>query len=114
MQYASIHNALRDVDLALSSDYTTLDAPEDLTAKCRYRRAKLLCMFARYQEAQADMDNFDQLRSRLALQAPEDEHHWKSEITAGLQAAEGSERWCKDMLMRAVDVGILKSLSDLV
>jgi hypothetical protein len=101
--FGDIHSARCDINLALSPPYTTEDSPTGLTTKCLFRRAKLLCMFARYDEALSDYERMTKLRSgpnngELECEA------LREAIYEGLQAPEGSERRRKDELMRAVDV----------
>jgi hypothetical protein len=52
--YSDIYEALRDLNYAISPQ----NSPKTLTAKCHYRRAKLLWTFARYDEAHADYHEF--------------------------------------------------------
>jgi hypothetical protein len=56
--YSDIHEALRDLNYAISPQYTNQNSPKTLTAKCHYHRAKLLWTFARYDEAHADYHEF--------------------------------------------------------
>ena len=64
--YGVIHEALRDLDNALLSQYTSPNSPKTLTAKCYYRRAKLLYTMARYDEAQADYGMFANIMGEIA------------------------------------------------
>jgi hypothetical protein len=102
--YGVIHEALRDLDRALSSQFTKQDSPKAMTAKCHYRRAKLLCVFARYDEVRAEYKAFVNLAGGSTM----DVMQLKEEIDRGAEAREGSDRWLKDQLMRAVDVRVIQ------
>lgn len=63
MLHDDVYNALQDCDLVLSSTYTTSDAPEHLTAKYHFRRARLRLKVTLYEEALEDYEAFNQLRA---------------------------------------------------
>jgi hypothetical protein len=100
--YGNIHTALRDVNLALSPEYTLADSPKGLTTKCHYRRAKLLCKFAKYSEARSDFDDYQRLCIEVGIAAEQSD--LLIQIEEGLNAPEGSRRRQKDELLEAVDV----------
>jgi hypothetical protein len=56
-----IHTALRDINLALSSQYTVPDSPKALTAKGYFYRAKILHRFVKYSDARLDFDEYERL-----------------------------------------------------
>ena len=101
--YGVIHEALRDLDHALSPQYTTQDSPKTLTAKCRYRRAKLLCTMARYDEAQADYGNFANIMGEIGAEISGEELKLKKDLDCRA-AGDDSEHRQRDELMRAIDV----------
>jgi len=100
--YGNIHTALRDINLALSPEYTLAASPKGLTTKCHYRRAKLLCKFAKYSEARSDFEDCERLRiGGVGITA--EQSNLLVQIEEGLNAPVGSRRQQKDELLRAVD-----------
>ena len=102
--YGDIHDALRDINSALSSRFTNQESAKNMTLKCYYRRAKLLCTMARYEESRADYAEFMRYMGELGVELSQDEVQLKEAIEHGATATEGSKRRQKDELMRAVDV----------
>jgi hypothetical protein len=77
--------------------------------KCRFRRAKLFCMFARYKEALSDFEEFAKLRRETnSIERPE-EIGLKKDIDEFVRSVGGRDRQRKDELMRAVDVCLFVS-----
>jgi hypothetical protein len=102
--YGNIHMALRDINLALSPEYTLSDSPKGLTAKCHFRRAKLLCKFAKYSEARSDFEECERHRIEGGVEITTEQSNLLTQIDEGLNAPEDSKRRRKDELLRAVDV----------
>jgi hypothetical protein len=102
--FGDIHTALRDVNLALSQQYTVSGSPKGVTMKCYFRRAKLFCMFARYREARSDYEEFEKLRVEMGIAVTTEGETLKKDIDEGVRAVGGRDRQRKDELMRAVDV----------
>jgi hypothetical protein len=102
--YGVILEALRDVNDALSPQYTNQDSPKLLTAKCRYRRAKLLCTMARYDEAQADYAAFTSIMGEIGVEISGGELEFKSDLNSRANAGDESEDRRRGELMRAIDV----------
>lgn len=103
LRAGDIYAALQDANLALSSQYTLPDSPKDITIKCLFRRAKVLYMFARYDEALLDYQELVKLRCGSTPA----EKDLKKDINNGIHAPKGSRRRRKDDLMRVVDVCII-------
>ncbi|KAF7982986.1 hypothetical protein HWV62_24590 [Athelia sp. TMB] len=97
--YGDIHSALQDVNRALSPEFSSSNLSKKITIKCHVRRAKLLCAFARYEEALEDCKIAQDLRNAEV----DEDKSLKKDIEEGLAAPKGSKRWRKDELMRAVD-----------
>ncbi|KAF7967691.1 hypothetical protein HWV62_33339 [Athelia sp. TMB] len=97
--YGDIHSALQDVNRALSPELSSFNLSKKITIKCHVRRAKLLCAFARYEEALEDYKIAQDLRNAEV----DEDKSLKKEIDEGLAAPKGCKRWRKDELMRAVD-----------
>jgi len=106
-----IHTAFQDVNLALSPQYTLSDSPKGVTMKCHFRRAKLFCMFARYNEALLDFEHFEKLRFETNAAESTGNQILKKDIDEGVRAVGGRDRQRKDELVRAVDVCISYSIS---
>ena len=104
MFYGVIHEALRDVNHALSPQFTSQDSPKPLAAKCRYRRAKLFCTMARYGEAQADYAEFAYIMKEIGAKISEGELEFKKDLDSRAAASDDSENRRRDDLMRAIDV----------
>lgn len=104
VSYAVIHEALRDVNHALSPEYTNQNSPKTLTAKCRFRRAKLLCTMARYDEAQADYSEFANIMKEIGKEITGEELKFKEDLDRKAAAGSDSEQRRRDELMRAIDV----------
>lgn len=102
--YGVIHEALRDLNHALSSQCTNQDSPKVLTAKCYYRRAKLLCTMARYDEAQADYREFANIMGEIGTDISGEERKLKEDVDRREAAGDDSEQRRRDGLMRAIDV----------
>jgi tetratricopeptide (TPR) repeat protein len=102
--YGNIYTALRDIDMALSSRYTNTESATALTIKCRFRRAKLLYRFAKYNEALSEYEELIKLGTESTLGTRAEDRDLKLAIDEGLKAPQGSDRRRKDELMRAVDV----------
>lgn len=103
MRAGDIHTALQDANLALSPQYTLPDSPKDITTKCLFRRAKLLYIFARYDEALLD---YQELRCALGGKATPAEKDLKNAISNGLRVPEDSRLRRKDDIFRAVNVSL--------
>jgi tetratricopeptide (TPR) repeat protein len=101
-----VQEALRDIDRALFAQYSNQDSPKPLTAKYHFRRAKLLCLMARYDEAQAEFSkSVDLIRDfKLDVAMGNGSDELAKVISRGKEASEDSERRRKDELLRAVDV----------
>jgi len=101
--YGIIHEALRDLNHALSPQYTRQDSSKTLTAKCRYRRAKLLCTMARYHEAQADYSEFAKVMGEIGTEISGEELKLKEDLDCRAAAGDDTGRRRRDELMRAID-----------
>jgi len=101
-----VHESLRDLNHALSPQYTTQVSPKPLTAKYRYRRAKLFCAMANYDEAQADYGEFVNIMDGLGAKISGEELVLKSDLVSRAAADDDSERRRRDDLIRAVDVSL--------
>ena len=99
-----IQEALRDVNLALSPQFTSQDSPKPLTAKCRYRRAKLFCTMAKYDEAQADYAEFAYIMEEIGAEISGGELEFKRDLDSRAAAGGDSENKRRDELMYAIDV----------
>jgi hypothetical protein len=113
IQYGNIHTALRDINIALSSDYTLPGSPKGLTAKCHFRRAKVLSKFAKYNEARSDLEESVQLYNEGGLETTLEQSDLSIQIDEGLNAPQDSPRREKDELLRAVDVRVSLALNPL-
>jgi hypothetical protein len=111
IQYGNIHTALRDINLALSSDYTLPGSPKGLTAKCYFRRAKVLSKFAKYSKARSDLEESVRLYTDGGLETTSEQSDLSIQIDEGLNAPQGSPRRQKDELLRAVDVRVSLTLN---
>jgi hypothetical protein len=102
--------ALRDIDHALSPQYT--NSAETNTTKYRFLRAELLCLIARYDEAHTEHTKLVNLirKSKLELGSNFKLDQLAREITSGAKADQNSERRRKDELLRAVDVCHLRDI----
>ena len=107
--FGVIHEALRDLNRALSPQYTNQDSPKTLTAKCRCRRAKLLCTMARYDEAQADYGEFANIMGEIGTEISGEELKLKKDLDFKAAAGHDSEHRRRDELMRAVDVSAMSN-----
>ncbi|KDQ06106.1 hypothetical protein BOTBODRAFT_181885 [Botryobasidium botryosum FD-172 SS1] len=100
--YGSEPHALVDCDLALSPAYTLPSSPKILTAKCYYRRARILCLFRRCKEALEDYTRYEELYAESGLEVKASERTLQEEIRSGLnQNVEGRE-WINTQLMKAI------------
>jgi hypothetical protein len=102
--YKLEHDALTDVNEALSPKYTDADSPKNITIKCLFRRARILCLMSRYMQANADYDELVRLVREMGGEPTKEQVRLKAEIDTGANASEGSKRRQKDELMRAIDV----------
>jgi len=105
--YGVIHEALRDLNHALSSQCTNQDSPKVLTAKCYYRRAKLLCTMARYDKAQADYREFANIMEEIGTEISGEELKLKEDLGRKAAAGDDSEQRQRAELMRAIDVSTM-------
>lgn len=112
--YGVIYEALRDLNHALSPQFTNQDSPKTLTAKCRYRRAKLLCTMARYDEAQADYHEFAKIMGEIGTAISGEELKLKEDLNRKAAASDDSEQRRRDELMRAIDVSAMSISMQLV
>ncbi|GBE83022.1 hypothetical protein SCP_0500650 [Sparassis crispa] len=101
--FGDLYTALRDIDMALSPRYTRPDSPRILTTKCRFRRAKLLFTFARYDEAKVDFDTFVNLMDALDISLDDAETDLGKSIDTGVSAPKSGQRYKNEQLMRAID-----------
>lgn len=92
---------MQDVNNALSPEFPPSDSTKRIVVKCHIRKAKLLCMFARYEEAMEEYYAAQALRGEETIE----DKPLKKAIDEGLAAPKGSKRQRKDELLRAVDVG---------
>ena len=99
-----IHEARRDLNHALSPKYTNDDSPKILTAKCCYRRAKLLCTMARYDEAQADYSEYANIMGETGTAISGEELKFKEDLDSRAASGEDTEERRRDELMRAIEV----------
>jgi hypothetical protein len=67
------YDGLQDLDIALSPRYTTPASPKRHTAKCHFRRAKVLSVMARYDRANEDYGAFVRIMHGLAAPISPDE-----------------------------------------
>ncbi|TFY80667.1 hypothetical protein EWM64_g3342 [Hericium alpestre] len=102
MVWDSVHEALRDVNLALSPEYTTAESDRAVTAKCLFRRAKLLYNFCRYEEAQQELVKFMDISREFGLGLGEGQELDK-QIKKALSQPSDSEERMRAELLRAVD-----------
>jgi tetratricopeptide (TPR) repeat protein len=102
--YGLIHDSLNDAKDALSSKYTDTDSPKNLTVKCLFRRARILCLMATYEAAIADYEQLVRLVREMGREPTQEQKQLKDDIDLGANAPEGSKRRQKDELMRAIDV----------
>ncbi|KAA1476289.1 hypothetical protein DENSPDRAFT_853571 [Dentipellis sp. KUC8613] len=107
LRYGDIYGARRDTEVALSPQYTLPDSDASLTAKCLFRHAKLLYMFARYEEARGEFEKFSASWRDQGNSSTTDEHQVLADIERALRAPMGSKARRKADLMRAVDILIL-------
>jgi hypothetical protein len=68
------HQALQDANAALSPQHTLSDLPKGMTMKCYFHRAKLFCMFAKYEEALSDYEEFERLRFETKTMPTMEDH----------------------------------------
>ena len=108
-----IHTAFQDANMALSPQYSLPDSPKGVTMKCYFRRAKLLCMFSRYNDALSDFEIFEKLRFETNTAESTEDQCLKNDIDEGLRAMGGCDRQRKDELIRAVDVCVSDPISSL-
>jgi hypothetical protein len=99
-----VHEARRDLNHALSPQHTNEDSPKILTAKCCYRRAKLLCTMARYDEAQADYLEFANIMQETGTEISGEELKFKEDLDRRAAAGEDTKERRRDDLMRAIEV----------
>ncbi|KAL6308287.1 hypothetical protein BKA93DRAFT_558464 [Sparassis latifolia] len=112
--FGDIFTALRDINMALSPRYTKPDSPTTPTLKCHFRRAKLLFLFARYDEAKVEFDLFRSLSSASNVpQLETAETELGKEINKGVTAPKSGKQYQKEQLIRAVDArGLIIRLDD--
>ncbi|KDQ19398.1 hypothetical protein BOTBODRAFT_62794 [Botryobasidium botryosum FD-172 SS1] len=97
------HWALAECDLALSSAYTLPSSPKIVTAKCYYRRARILCLFRRYEEALRDYTQYEELWVESGLEVGMSERALQGQIKSGMDEKVGEQKWIKTQLMKAID-----------
>lgn len=101
--YGDIHTALRDINLALSEYYTLPDSPKGLTAKCYFRRAKILHRFMKYSEARLDYREYERLRAE-GVEITTEQSDLADKIDEGLRSLEDSSCRQNVELLQALDV----------
>jgi hypothetical protein len=102
--YGDIHTALRDINLALSSEYTLPDSPKGMTAECYIRRAKTLHRFMRYSEARLDHEEYERLCVEGGVETTTESSDHANEIDEGLRSLQDSTRRRNVELLQAIDV----------
>ncbi|KAA1479014.1 hypothetical protein DENSPDRAFT_846034 [Dentipellis sp. KUC8613] len=103
LRWGDIYDALHDTETALSALYTLPDSDAALTAKCLFRRAKLLYNFARYEEARAEYEKFKVLWEQIGNALTPDEKQVLEDIEKALKVPPGSKVHQKADLIRALD-----------
>ncbi|KAG7442832.1 uncharacterized protein BT62DRAFT_904764 [Guyanagaster necrorhizus] len=104
LDFGDLYGARRDIELALSPDYTTPDSPKALTAACHSRQAKIMYKFSRYNEAQICLEQCESLKkSDNASRLSDTEIQLLIDIDIALSRPEDSDERRKDELLRALD-----------
>ncbi|TFY73075.1 hypothetical protein EWM64_g10937 [Hericium alpestre] len=104
LSWGDIYTALADTERALSAEYTQADSDKDLTAKYRFRRAKLLNIFCRYEEARAELEELRKIRDEQGQAVDDVVRELLQDVEKALRAPAGSRARQKADLLRAVDV----------
>jgi hypothetical protein len=99
-----MYTALRDVQLALSTEYTLPESPKPLTLKCYFRHARILYTLARYTEALAQIEQYRQLSADGDYGSESKILALDDLISKAVSATEGSNVRLKVELVRAVNV----------
>ena len=68
-----IHEALRDLNHALSPHFTDQDSSKALTAKCSYHRLEFLSTMARYNEAQAEYREYTNILGEIGEEVDDED-----------------------------------------
>ncbi|KAK0498790.1 hypothetical protein EDD18DRAFT_1350201 [Armillaria luteobubalina] len=105
LEFGDLYNARRDIELALSSEYTTPDSPKALTATCYSQLAEIMYKFSRYDEAQTCLERCESLikSDKASARLSATEIQLLIDIDVALSRPEDSDERRKDELLRALD-----------
>ncbi|PBK66425.1 hypothetical protein ARMSODRAFT_939506 [Armillaria solidipes] len=105
LEFGDLYNSRRDIELALSSDYTTPDSPKALTAACYSQQAEIMYKFSRYNEAQTCLEQCESLKKsdKASARLSDTEIQLLIDIDIALSRPEDSDERRKDELLRALD-----------
>ena len=104
VDYGDIYTSLRDLNLALSPEYTLSASSKVLTAQCYFHRAQVLCKFARFDEAHSDIEQFKRLCAEEGSGLTEEQTNLSNKIDEYLNAPQYSQMRRKAGFLRAIDV----------
>jgi hypothetical protein len=104
MDCGDIYTSLRDLNLALSSEYTLSASSKVLTAQCYFRRAQVLYKFGRYDEARLDIEQSKRLRTEGGSGITEEQINLSNDIDESLNAPQNGQKRRKAGFLRAIDV----------
>ncbi|KAK0220970.1 hypothetical protein EDD85DRAFT_960503 [Armillaria nabsnona] len=105
LDFGDLYNARRDIELALSSEYTTPGSPKALTAACYSQQAEIMYKFSRYDEAQTCLEQCESLKksNKASARLSDTEIQLLIDIDIALSRPEDSDERRKDELLRALD-----------
>ncbi|KAI0042842.1 hypothetical protein FA95DRAFT_1609869 [Auriscalpium vulgare] len=102
-KWGELYNALRDCDLALSPAYTTPHSPVSVTRKCLWRKAKILHVLLRWDDAEAAFDAFARASAEMGEAMDGDAFALQAALTRCCALPRGGAEWVRAQLLRAVN-----------